>query len=160
MLFRSVQAELQGKRLLIVDDNATNRRILALQSSKWGMVASDTEFPAEALRRLTAGERFDLAVLDMHMPEMDGLALAQAMRAHDARMPLVLFSSLGRREADRYDGIFSAYLAKPLRQSQLFDTLVSLLARESVSQAHAPQPAKPKMDPAMAARHPDRKSVV
>ena len=151
-----VQAELKGKRLLIVDDNATNRRILALQSAKWGMVASDTEFPAEALRRLKAGERFDLAIVDMHMPAMDGLELARGIRGLDAKMPLVLFSSLGRREADSYDGIFSAYLAKPLRQSQLFDTLVSLLAREVVSKTGATQPAKPQMDPGMAARHPLR----
>ena len=151
-----VQAELKGKRLLIVDDNATNRRILTLQSTKWGMVASDTEFPAEALRLLKAGERFDLAILDMHMPAMDGLHLAQAIRELDAKMPLVLFSSLGRREAGSYDGIFSAYLAKPLRQSQLFDALVSLLAREVVSKTGATQPAKPRMDPGMAARHPLR----
>ena len=72
-----VQMELQGKRLLIVDDNATNRRILALQSGKWGMVSRDTEFPEEALRWLEAGERFDLAIIDMHMPA-DGWAGAGA----------------------------------------------------------------------------------
>ena len=149
-----VQAELKGKRLLIVDDNATNRRILELQAAKWGMVSRDTEFPAEALRWFDANERFDLAILDMHMPQMDGLQLAQAIRAHSATMPLVLFSSLGRREADTYDGVFNAYLAKPLRQSQLFDTLVSLLAREVVSKT--PAPVKPLMDPGMAARHPLR----
>jgi GAF domain-containing protein/CheY-like chemotaxis protein/HAMP domain-containing protein len=151
-----VQAELKGMRLLIVDDNATNRRILALQAAKWGMAARDTEFPAEALRWLKAGERFDLAILDMHMPKMDGLQLAQRISKHDTKVPLVLFSSLGRREADHYDGIFNAYLAKPLRQSQLFDTLVSLLAREVVSKTGAAQPAKPQLDPGMAARHPLR----
>ena len=92
----------------------------------------------------------------MHMPAMDGLELGRGIRELDAKLPLVLFSSLGRREADRYDGIFSAYLAKPLRQSQLFDTLVSLLAREVVTRTGATQPAKPKMDPGMAARHPLR----
>ena len=151
-----VQAELKGKRVLVVDDNATNRRILALQTAKWGMVSRDAESPAEALRWLTAGERFDLIITDMHMPGMDGVALARAIRKIETKTPLVLFSSLGRREADRADGIFSAYLAKPLRQSQLFDTLVSLLAREVVSKTTAVQAAKPKMDPGMAARHPLR----
>ncbi len=111
-----VQSELQKKRLLIVDDNATNRRILALQSAKWGMASRDTEFPTEALRWLTEGEKFDLAILDMHMPEMDGLHLARAIHTQNAALPLVLFSSLGRREADDNEGLFKAYLAKPIRQ--------------------------------------------
>ena len=151
-----VQMELQGKRLLIVDDNATNRRILALQSGKWGMVPHDTEFPEEALRWLDAGERFDLAIVDMHMPQMDGHELARKIRKRNAALPLVLFSSLGRREADGSEAVFSAYLAKPLRQSQLFDTLVSLLTREVVSKTKAPTTAKPQMDPDMAKRHPLR----
>jgi signal transduction histidine kinase/CheY-like chemotaxis protein len=151
-----VQMELQGKRLLIVDDNATNRRILALQSGKWGMVPHDTEFPREALRWLDAGERFDLAIVDMHMPQMDGLELAREIRKRNAALPLVLFSSLGRREADVSEGVFSAYLAKPLRQSQLFDTLVSLLTREVVFRTAAPGAVKPQMDPDMAKRHPLR----
>jgi signal transduction histidine kinase len=66
--FVGVQPELQGKRILVVDDNATNRRILALQTAKWGMQSRDTESPNEALKWLAAGERFDLAILDMHMP--------------------------------------------------------------------------------------------
>ena len=154
--FIGVQLELQGKRVLIVDDNATNRRVLSLQTGKWGMGSRDTEFPAEALRWLEAGERFDLAILDMHMPEMDGLELARRIRANHPTLPLVLFSSLGRREGGDAETLFSAYLAKPIRQSHLFDTLVSLLAHPSTPKA-APRPAaKPRIDPTMAARHPLR----
>ncbi len=151
-----VQAELDGKRLLMVDDNATNRRILALQAGKWGMVVRETEYPAQALQRLAAGERFDVIVTDMHMPEMDGVALARSIRKVDTQTPIVLFSSLGRRDADRDAGLFDAYLAKPLKQSQLFDALVSLFVREVVTKATAVAPAKPRLDPGMAARHPLR----
>jgi len=149
------QPALAGRRVLAVDDNATNRKVLALQTAKWGMVPRDTSSPAEALRWLHAGEEFDLAIVDMHMPEMDGLALARAIRALRPELPVVLFSSLGRREAGDTDGLFSAYLAKPLRQSQLFDTLVGLLAHD---EAPIPRvaPAKPSMDAGMAARHPLR----
>ena len=95
-----MQPELAGKRVLIVDDNATNRRVLGLQAAQVGHdVASATESPTEALRRLDAGEAFDLAILDMHMPEMDGVALARRIREQHPALPLVLFSSLGRREA-------------------------------------------------------------
>jgi signal transduction histidine kinase/CheY-like chemotaxis protein/putative methionine-R-sulfoxide reductase with GAF domain len=162
--FIGVQVELSGKRVLIVDDNATNRRVLALQTAKWGMTSRDTESPAEALRWLGdkpgAGEAYDLAILDMHMPEMDGLELARRIRKHHAALPLVLFSSLGRREGVAAESLFNAYLAKPIHQSQLFGTLVSLLAHDAAAKpaAHSSTPAaaKPQLDPAMAARHPLR----
>jgi CheY-like chemotaxis protein len=152
--FVGVQPELTGKRVLIVDDNATNRRILGLQTTKWGMTARDTESPLQAVRWLEAGEEFDLAILDMHMPEMDGLTLARQIRDRRATLPLVLFSSLGRREAGDTDKLFSAYLAKPIRQSQLFDTLVGLLVKDVAPKAAAP--SKSRLDPTMAARHPLR----
>ena len=148
------QPELQGRRVLVVDDNATNRRVLNLQTAKWGMLPRDTESPAEALRWVEAGETFDLAILDMHMPELDGLQLAQRIHAQRPQLPLVLFSSLGRREAGDTGGLFSAYLTKPVRQSQLFDTLVTLLDRHALPKAAAP--ARPKLDGEMAVRHPLR----
>jgi CheY-like chemotaxis protein len=154
--FIGVQPELKGRRMLVVDDNATNRRVLALQSAKWGMTTGDTESPLEALRWIEAGEAFDLAILDMHMPELDGMALARLMRERRPSLPLVLFSSLGRREAGDTDSLFDAYLAKPIRQSQLFDTLVGLLGHDTAPKAAAAPAEKPRMDPAMAARHPLR----
>ncbi len=153
--FVGLQPEMQGKRVLVVDDNATNRRVLVLQTGKWGMQSRATESPGEALRWLEAGEAFDLAILDMHMPEMDGMELAKQIRARQPSLPLVLFSSLGRREAGDTEGLFSAYLAKPIRQSHLFDTLVSLLAHDAVPRA-VPAQAKSQLDPGMAARHPLR----
>jgi CheY-like chemotaxis protein len=149
-----VQPELKAKRVLIVDDNATNRRVLNLQMGKWGMACRDTESPTEALRWLDQGAQFDLAILDMHMPEMDGLALAREMRQRKPGLPLVLFSSLGRREAGDNEGLFSAYLAKPIRQSHLYDALVGLISLDTAPRAAAT--VKPALDAQMAARHPLR----
>jgi GAF domain-containing protein/CheY-like chemotaxis protein len=153
--FIGEQPALVGRRLLVVDDNATNRRILSLQSAKWGLVPKDTESPAQALDWLRGGERFDIAIVDMHMPEMDGVALAGQLRSIDKDMPMVLFSSLGHRE-QQAEGqeLFKAFLAKPLHQSQLFDTLMTLLVKDATPRPAAP--AKPKMDGEMAARHPLR----
>ncbi|HSB98847.1 MAG TPA: response regulator, partial [Burkholderiaceae bacterium] len=150
--FIGEQPALKGKRILVVDDNATNRRIVALQTAKWGMGVRDAD-GAEAALRLLAAERFDLAILDMHMPGTDGATLAQRIRDAGHTMPLVLFTSLGRREAG--DAPFKATLAKPLRQSQLFDTLVGLLGGDVAPKAST-VPTKPAIDPAMAERHPLR----
>ncbi|WP_161953234.1 response regulator, partial [Escherichia coli] len=106
------QPGLKGRRLLVVDDNATNRRVLALQTARWGMVPRDTESPAQALAWVRAGEAFDLAVLDMHMPEMDGVALARRLRDLKPALPRVVFTSLGRRDVEA--GLFAALIMKPL----------------------------------------------
>jgi CheY-like chemotaxis protein len=152
--FIGAQPQLQGRQVLVVDDNATNRRVLNLQMAKWGMVPTDADSPAAALRRVEAGQPFDLAILDMHMPEMDGLELAQRLRKANPGLPLVLFTSLGRKEVGDTEGLFSAYLAKPLRQSQLFDTLITLLTDEVAPKA--PMAVKSRLDAGMAARHPLR----
>jgi len=148
------QRELQGRRVLVVDDNATNRRVLKLQMAKWGMVPADADSPDEALHRVLDGHPFDLAILDMHMPQMSGVELARRLRAARPALPLVLFTSLGRKEAGATDGLFNAYLAKPLRQSQLFDTLVTLLAHDAAPKVEAA--TRPRLDAGMAERHPLR----
>jgi PAS domain S-box-containing protein len=75
------QSELRGRRVLIVDDNATNRRILTLQTQGWGMLPRATASPKEALDWLRHGDPFDLAIVDLRMPEMTGVELAAAIRA-------------------------------------------------------------------------------
>ena len=152
--YLGTQPALEGRHVLLVDDNATNRRVLGLQCAKWGLVPRDTEWPEEALRWVQQGDPFDLAIVDMTMPGMDGLELARRLRAYAPALPLVLFTSLGRKEAGDTEGLFAAYLAKPLRQSQLFDTLSSLLAE--VSGAKKAEAAKPRFDAGMAERHPLR----
>ena len=91
------QPQLTGKRLLVVDDNETNRRILSLQALAWGIQCLDTASPLEALGWIERGDPFDVAVLDMQMPQMDGVALAQAIREMRTTetLPLILFSLLG-----------------------------------------------------------------
>ena len=150
--FVGEQPALKGKRVLVVDDNATNRRILALQTAKWGMESVDVEAPEAALPLLRE-QPFDLAILDMHMPGMDGSTLAARIREAGHTLPLVLFSSLGRLENTA--GLFAATLAKPLHQSQLFDTLVTLLGTDAAPKA-APTVSKPKIDATLAQRHPLR----
>ncbi|MCL4559012.1 MAG: GAF domain-containing protein [Chloroflexi bacterium] len=133
------QPQLSGKRLLIVDDNTTNRRIIALQVKDWGMLARDTGSPHEALSWIERGDPLDIAILDMNMPDMDGLMLAREIRKHrDAEeLPLVMLSSMGRHETADEAVDWAAYLSKPLKQSQLFDILNAIFSEQPVK----PQPS-------------------
>jgi len=153
-----IQPPLTGRRVLIVDDNATNRRILAQQVRTWGMDAHAVASGHEALELIRCGNPFDLAILDMQMPEMDGVALAVAIRAYrdPTRLPLVMLTSMGRREmGERVEvAAFARFLNKPVKQSQLYETLLDVLAA-SPPQEHAP--VRPvTLDPALGVRQPLR----
>jgi PAS domain S-box-containing protein len=126
------QDHLSGRRLLVVDDNATNRRILTDLAAGWGMTSRAAVSGAEALAWLRSGEPFDVAVLDMHMPEMDGFMLAEEIRRlRDVRsLPLVLLSSLGQRDFVGTPELFSAFLTKPAKPALLFSSLAALFKPE------------------------------
>jgi PAS domain S-box-containing protein len=130
---RRQQPQLAGRRLLAVDDNDTNRRILVLQAQSWGMLARDCCQPQEALEWIKRGDPFDVAILDMLMPEMDGLMLAQEIKALRPRLPLILFSSLGRREPKADADLFVAQITKPLKPSHLYDALMTIFAGQPVT---------------------------
>ena len=150
------QDEIAGKRLLVVDDNATNRKILSLQTGKWGAEVVAFEAPKDVLKEMEQGARYDLAILDMHMPEVDGIELARNVKKIAPKMPMILFSSLGLRDIETEEGLFAAYLAKPLRQSQLFDTLVTLFQPKTEAKKPRKRASTLKTDPDMAKTHPLR----
>jgi signal transduction histidine kinase/DNA-binding response OmpR family regulator/HPt (histidine-containing phosphotransfer) domain-containing protein len=129
------QPQLSNKRTLVVDDNSTNRQILTLQIQSWGMQVTAVSSGAEALFLLNKADAdkeqlFDLAILDMQMPEMDGLLLAVKIRAIESMgdLPLIILSSYGLPKGDtRLDELagkaqWSAILAKPVKVSQLYNT--------------------------------------
>jgi signal transduction histidine kinase/CheY-like chemotaxis protein/HPt (histidine-containing phosphotransfer) domain-containing protein len=124
------QPQLVGKRLLIVDDNATNRRILASQAETWGMSAQAAGSGPEALELLRRGEEFDLAILDGQMPGMDGLELAEAIRKHRTprELPLMMLTSWGCQEDElkRCAEQFVGLLTKPIKPHQLYDAVISV----------------------------------
>ncbi|MSQ48072.1 MAG: response regulator [Deltaproteobacteria bacterium] len=137
---------LRGVRLLIVDDNATNREILHHQTSAWRMLAESAGSGAQALVLLRKaahqGTPYDLAILDMHMPEMDGLRLTLEIKAdpHLANIPLVMLTSVSARDemkAARQAGI-TISINKPARQADLYKALLTAMTHHH----SAPIPAQ------------------
>ncbi|HEY7909849.1 MAG TPA: response regulator, partial [Thermomicrobiales bacterium] len=152
---RSAQPSLAGRRILIVDDNETNRRILTLQAQNWGMRARSAAHGAEALEWIRRGDPFDVAILDMQMPDMDGIALAAAIRAHrdDRALPLVMLTSMGRREQGQ-QAAFAAFLSKPIKQSHLHDVLMGIF--DAAPRTAIPQGGAQHLDPRLAEQMPLR----
>jgi signal transduction histidine kinase/DNA-binding response OmpR family regulator len=151
---------LRGKRVLIVDDNDTNRTILARHAASWSMDATLAATGAEALHVIGTKARFDVALLDMLMPGMSGVDLARAIAAtpQGAGVPLILLSSMGVRETAGPDGqpapAFADELLKPLKPHVLQAALIHALGGNNASRA--PDGGTSELDPEMASRHPLR----
>jgi signal transduction histidine kinase/DNA-binding response OmpR family regulator len=131
---------LMGARVLVVDDHATNVRVLKRQLQLWDMQVTTAEGAAEALAWLREAPALPhVIVTDMHMPETDGVAFAQALKAAPAwrEIPIVLLSSGFMPAAHESAQLFQARLLKPARQSQLFETLLRCLAPEIAGAAAA-----------------------
>ncbi len=141
-------ADMVDKRLLIVDDNATNRRILQTLANGWGMHPRAAASAAEALAWLRAGEHFDVAILDMHMPEMDGMMLAREIRKMTAvkSLPLILLSSLGPREHLLRDGLFAAHLTKPAKPTKILEVMAGIFRALPAASTVAPVIKLPRGD--------------
>lgn len=148
------QPTLSGRKLLIVDDNATNRLILSRQSQSWGMLPTSVASGPEALQLMRQQNGFDIMILDMQMPEMDGMTLAQELRKlpQQQQTPLVMLTSLGHRPEDVQKINFAAYLTKPIKSSMLYDTLVTIF--ENVPSSKKQAGTRPLFDPQMGERHP------
>ena len=152
------QRSLADLRVLIVDDNPTNCRILTLQSRKWGMIPRHTQDAKQALEWLRAGDRFDLAILDMQMPGMDGLMLAAEIRKlpRGGALPLVLLTSMGVRtsQPEVASLAFASCLTKPVKPAQLQQVLLRVVSgAKPMPNAH---PSGSKLDPTLAQRLPLR----
>jgi two-component system, sensor histidine kinase and response regulator len=137
-------------RVLVVDDNATNRQILRHQIVAWKMQKGSAAGGHEALKILraavAAGKPYDVALLDMQMPEMDGLSLAKAIKADPiiAGTRLIILTSLGHvmTKQELKDVGIEAYLIKPVKQSRLFDCLVDVVGQAKAENIFA-RPASP-----------------
>ena len=158
-------AALEGRRALIVDDNEANRRILTSLLQRWGLSCLGFEHPVAAIEYVRTHGDFDLAVLDMMMPDMNGVELAARLHLLPGRaeLPLILLSSISREDLRAFNPMdhFSVVLTKPLRQAQLLEALGKTIAHAESPSAPVPVPvealrAPSQLDPALAKQVPLR----
>ena len=138
--FRGQNPVLEGKRVLIVDDNLTNRKILGAQTELWGMKSVIFGDPQEAINLIKNGESFDLAILDYVMPEINGLMLAREIRnLYSALLlPIIILTSVGKKDylTDIEKLNIAAFLTKPIKQKQLYDTILTVLGEKIISNSN------------------------
>jgi CheY-like chemotaxis protein len=129
---------LEGKKVLVIDDNSTNRTILKNQLEHWKLVAVLARSAKEALEILSPGSPkesgihtgFDLILTDMEMPDMDGIQLAQAIKLSHPALPVILLSSIGDERARAHSDLFSSVLTKPVKQNMLRQNILNCLRKQ------------------------------
>jgi CheY-like chemotaxis protein/HPt (histidine-containing phosphotransfer) domain-containing protein len=130
--WQSAQPQLAGKRLLVIEDHATNQRLIKHRAEQWGMTVAAATNSAAALQTLAGAAPFDAVLIDLQLPDKDGLALADEIRnlPYGRALPLLLLSSARLRNDDTRPAAMgiSVYVHKPIRPAQLLDALYRALS--------------------------------
>jgi CheY-like chemotaxis protein len=131
----SAVASCEGKRVMIIDDNMTNLRILKAQLQKRKITVNAASSGQEALNLLAANEATDLIITDMKMADMDGIQLSTRIKALYPHIPIILLSSIGNESKNEYANLFSFILTKPVRQQCLYTIVDQAFMQEKAPAA-------------------------
>ena len=152
------QPQFEGKRLLVVEDNATNQQLIHRRATQWGMMVTATSTSREALKAIADKEQIHAAIVDMQLPDTDCFALIQELRAQPAGrfLPIILMTSSRIRSDDPRPGHagVSVTIHKPIRAAQLLEALAQSLNIQLHREKKAP--ATPSLDTGLARRLPLR----
>lgn len=120
-------ASLENKRILVVDDNYTNRTILETQLKQWKFMPAIVESGKQAIKFLNSNKQVDLVITDMDMPEMNGVELAKKINEILPGLPIILLSSIGHEQSKQQSHLFSVILNKPTKHLILHRNIINLL---------------------------------
>lgn len=146
---------LTGKRILVADDNATNRRILENQLRQWGLSPVMAASGEEAMQILSQ-DQFDLLLADQKMEGMDGIALARAVRQQYQSLPVILLNTIGHNPSAEESALFLSVLSKPLKQQLLYSHIANGLMPAGSALRVEPQKNNGKLSAAFAQAYPLR----
>ncbi len=135
LLPAGIQPQLQGKRILIIDDSKTNRRILGHQAHSWGMIPFVTASRQDALNWISRGELFNVVILG----GKDSLDLAEGIRKYCRFLPIIHLAYKGYKGEDT-SGLFTSNLAKPISPLPLYNMLINILAKQTLPPAELVEP--------------------
>ena len=125
-------SNLNGTRVLIVDDNITNLTIIKTQLAHWNLDPVTALSPIEALNILAADKSFKLLITDMEMPAMDGIGLAKEVKVKYPKLPVIMLSSIGDETKSKFPGIFSSILVKPVKLHHLCQAIQKAFNKKGV----------------------------
>ncbi|NND06006.1 MAG: response regulator [Saprospiraceae bacterium] len=146
---------IKGKRILVVDDNETNLKILKTQLEQWGCEVFLASSAASAIKEFSSVPRIDMILTDMQMPGMDGTALAKSIKDLQEDIPIILLTSLGDTSYKENADLFSAVLIKPVKHHRLQKIIQEQLRRPNRSLGKS-EDKKERMSTDFAKRHPAR----
>ena len=156
--WQSAQPQLNGKRLLVVEDNSTNRRIITHRGEQWGLMVDAAGNSREALKLLAQNPPYDAVILDYQLADMDGFALADEIRRqpYGRYLPLLLLSSVRLRGDDTrpLHASIAVVVYKPIRPAQLLDALCRSMSIQLQREKKAP--FAPSLDATLGRRLPLR----
>jgi CheY-like chemotaxis protein/signal transduction histidine kinase len=147
---------LEGKRVLVVEDNATLRNVLREEIAYWKLMPVIADSGAQALEILSHGTGIDLVLAEMQMPEMDGMALSREIRKQHPSLPIILMSTIGDESSKKHPEIFSSVVTKPIRHSILSQHILSALLNKGEVSTINTAPAKPKLTTDFSKKYPLR----
>ena len=124
---------LVGTRVLVVDDNETNLKILKTQLSRWMLEPTASLSAADTLSKLDHDSNFQLLITDMEMPEMNGAVLAQVVKENHPHIPIIMLSSIGDETKNKFPGLFSSILIMPVKQHQVCQAIQKALNQQAAS---------------------------
>ncbi|MFT3830552.1 MAG: response regulator [Opitutaceae bacterium] len=139
--------DLAGKRLLLIEPNATSRRVLGALAAGWGLTLRATASPAEAMQWLGRGEIFDLALIELHLPDTDGLSLVRGIRAlqQSNRLPVAVLAPLGSLGQTPPELGISAIVTKPIKARALRDAIRALASGSALQRSTRTSASGPEM---------------
>jgi signal transduction histidine kinase/DNA-binding response OmpR family regulator len=155
----SCNSTLEGKKILLVDDNATNRKILQKQLNRWKVNTTVAKSGEEALRYIASMPDFDLIITDLHMAEMNGIQLARSVKQLYPELPIMLLSCVGEERTAVHSKLFTTVLSKPVKLEVFHKNVLNALMKESATPKQLPT-AGQLLTTEFALRHPLRILIV